>query len=84
MNEQAIYYLNKLIGLGMEAKRLQDECFEKTGVQICGLGAQMRTIQGDFYVQTYESIDKLGLPVQTTEDGEEKFVEINGYRVIEV
>lgn len=82
MNNEAIYYFNKLIGLGMEAKRIQDECEEKTGIQLCGLGANLR--REGFYLQTFDSIEKLGLPVQIDESGEEKFVEINGYRVVEV
>lgn len=81
-NNQAIYYLNKLIALGMEAKRLQEECKQVTGVELCGLGARWSSTEGKFFVQTFESIDKLGLPISL--DDEEKFVELNGYKVIEV
>jgi len=81
-NNQAIYYLNKLIALGMEAKRLQEECKQVTGVELCGLGARWSIAEGKFFVQTFESIDKLGLPVSAGDD--ERIVELNGYKVIEV
>lgn len=85
-NEEALYYMNKLIALGMEAKRLQDELKEKTGIELCGLGAQ-NLLGEPYFLQTYHCIEKLGLPVQTrTSDVgyQEKFIEINGYEIIEV
>lgn len=83
VNKDAIYYMNKLIGLGLEAKRLQDECFEKTGVKLCGLGAKYHDFDNVFYLQTADSIDKLGLPVYRDKAGH-KYTAINGYRIIEV
>lgn len=85
-NNKAIYYLNKLIALGMEAKRLQDECEEKTGVRFVGVDCVDYDTETEcFRIQTSHSIYKLGLPVQIRANfAVKKFVEINGYRVIEV
>ena len=85
-NEDAIYYMNKLIALGMEAQRLQDELKEKTGIELCGLGAQ-HILGEPYFLQTYHCIEKLGLPVptRTSDVGyQEKFIEINGYEIIAV
>lgn len=87
-NHEAIYYLNKLIALGMEAKRLQDECEEKTGVQFVGVDCvSYDDTRNCFDIQTSHSIGRLGLPVQQIEGrkvGVKRFVDLNGYRVIEV
>ena len=87
-NSKAIYYLNKLIALGMEAKRLQDECEKKTGVRFVGVDCvSYDDLHNCFEIQTSQSIDKLGLPVQPIAGrkvGIKKFIELNGYRVIEV
>lgn len=82
INEDAIYYMNKLVGLGIEARRLQSECEQKTGIRICGLGAQFDDEDKSFYLQTRQSIDKLGLPVKQDEFC--KLAQINGYRIVEM
>lgn len=83
-NTKALYYTNKLIALGMEARRLQDELEAETGIQICGLGAMQSFKDKSLYLLTCDSIEKLGLPIKVDDEGEEKIVEVNGYRVIEV
>lgn len=86
INEEAIYYLNKLIALGMETKRLQDECEEMTGVRFVGVDCVDYDDESKcFCIQTSHSIYKLGLPVQIRENyAVKKCVELNGYKVIEV
>ena len=83
INSEAIYYLNKIVGLAKEMNRLEEECEEKTGIHICANSAHFDFLNKQIVIQTSNSIDKLGLPVNR-EDEKYKFVELNGYQVIEV
>lgn len=82
LNNNAIYYLNKLIGLEIEARRLRAECESKTGVRVCGQGTWFDLSKQAFYLQTNKSIEKLGLPIKQKEGY--KQAQINGYYIVEV
>lgn len=81
INNTAIYYLNKLIGVEVEAKRLRDECEKKTSVRISGAGAWFDVSKQAFYIQLTEGIEKLGLPIK--QEQSYKQAEINGYYIVE-
>lgn len=86
-NEEAIFYLNKIMALGRELENLKKECKEKTGIIVCAIETGMKIIGAKDSIQLYESIYKLGLPIQTvprSTGGVETFVELNGYKVFEV
>lgn len=87
-NDKAIYYINKIVGLSKEIERLQEECEKHTGVQFCEIGAKHSFLGGPMRVHLFESIDKLGLPVeiQKNSDGTacRRVVNINGYQIFEV
>lgn len=86
-NEKAIFYLNKIMALERQVVELEKECEKETGVKVCAVEMGIKFIGLKDSIQLFESIDKLGLPIQTRErstGGIEKFVELNGYKVFEV